>query len=58
MRQVGFYFFKISVTSILNERFFIKLSLIGNGREMVLRKLLLRHTVKLFNPLHLFFTPA
>jgi hypothetical protein len=58
MEQVSFPFFKISVTSILNERFFIKLSLIGNSREMGLVKLLLRHTVKLFNPLHLFFTLA
>jgi hypothetical protein len=58
MEQVSFPFFKISVTIILNESFFVKLSLIGKSREMGLVKLLLRHTAKLFNSLHLFFTPA
>jgi hypothetical protein len=58
MRQVGFPFIKISVIISLNEKIFVKLSLIENSREMRLLWLLLKHTAKLFNSLHLFFTPA
>jgi hypothetical protein len=58
MGQVGLPFIKISVIISLNEKIFVKLSLIENSREMRLLWLLLNHTAKLFNPLHLFFTPA
>ncbi|MFT4857787.1 MAG: hypothetical protein ACI9UV_001793 [Algoriphagus sp.] len=58
MRQVGFPFIKISVIISLNEKIFIKLSLIEKSREMRLLWLLLKNTAKLFNSLHLFFTPA
>jgi hypothetical protein len=58
MRQVGFPFIKISVIISLNEKIFIKLSLIEKSREMRLLWLLLKSTAKLFNSLHLFFTPA
>lgn len=55
---VNFPICKTSITFLLNEKIFVKLSLIGNSRAMGLGKLLLRHTAKLFNSLHLFFTPA
>jgi len=58
MRQVGFHFIKISVIISLNEKIFVKLSLIENSREMRLLWLLLKHTAKLFNSLHLFFNPG
>jgi|GEM_PF-1506079 uncharacterized membrane protein len=58
MELVNFPIYKTSITFLLNEKIFDKLSIIRNSRAMGLRWLLLRLTAKLFNSLHLFFTPA
>jgi hypothetical protein len=58
MERVIFNLTQACITISLNLLFFVKISITQKYRKTEFRSLLLIHTAKLFNSLHLFFTPA